>query len=379
MAVFLQQVNDEDLNFCPIIIMIDHYHSFTNNNTVRRQWAVKHELSETFESLTKYLDIVSTYCLDIAIKNGLVGIVSFGSQSTEKVKRDLFDVCNKLRLEAKKILQMHTVTCTVGPVCKIDDISSSFEKALSDAQYRFFLGNDTTITSELVKSIKNIRVYDIFPYTHLLEPLFVAVKEYNVDNLSQALDDIFDLLGTNTSKSDYNSVYFKILSEQEKIMNEIGLYSNDSYRHRLNMLYEQSFETLELARDTLFEFMLDLSIAYNRFKASSLSKDLYSNLLSYIEHNYTDPSLSLSSIADTLSFNPSYLTRFFKERNGMSLMQYVDKMRLDKAKEMLITSDHNIKKIVGLVGYTDEANFFRKFKKKEGISPSQFRDLERQQ
>ena len=370
MSALLQQANDEALSFCVIIMLIDNYDDFVNNNSIRIQWGVKRKLCDLFESLAS--NMYKSYCTDIAIKDGVVGVIAFDSHTDSE---PLLELCGKLRIEARKIPYLQTLTCAISPICDIDNINSSFEKTLANAQYRFFLGNDTTLTNELVQSVKNAKAYDIFQYTHLLEPLFVSIKEYNVDNISKVLDDLFALLGSSTSKSDYNSVYFKILSELEKIMNEIGLYSNDTYRLRLNMLYAHSFETLEQTRDSIFEFMLELSSAYNRFKASNLSKDLYANIISYIEHNYSDPNLSLSSIADALSFNPSYLTRFFKERNGVPLMQYVDNIRLEKARELLKASDYNIKQIVNLVGYTDEANFFRKFKKREGMPPSQFRSL----
>ena len=56
-------------------------------------------------------------------------------------------------------------------------------------------------------------------------------------------------------------------------------------------------------------------------------------------------------------------------------MQYIDKLRFNKAKDLLVSSDYAIKEIVAMAGYVDEANFLRKFKKNEGISPSRYRDI----
>ncbi|MNR51475.1 Arabinose operon regulatory protein [compost metagenome] len=96
-------------------------------------------------------------------------------------------------------------------------------------------------------------------------------------------------------------------------------------------------------------------------------------MLEHVSHNYMDCNLSLSTVAEELSLTPSYVTRYFKNKNGLPLMQYVSKIRIEKAKELLETTNLTIKEIVEQVGFVDENNFSRAFRKREGVSPSQYR------
>ena len=58
-------------------------------------------------------------------------------------------------------------------------------------------------------------------------------------------------------------------------------------------------------------------------------------------------------------------------------MQYIDQKRFEESKRLLTTTTLPIKNIVGQVGYTDEANFSRKFKKYEGVTPTQYRSMQK--
>ena len=73
------------------------------------------------------------------------------------------------------------------------------------------------------------------------------------------------------------------------------------------------------------------------------------------------------------------MSRFFKQETGCSFIQYITMIRMDCAKELLINSDMQIKDIVAQIGYIDVANFVRKFKTYEGVTPGQYREKMRRQ
>lgn len=112
-------------------------------------------------------------------------------------------------------------------------------------------------------------------------------------------------------------------------------------------------------------------------RSAQLSGGLLGTIYDYVEENYASPALSLSSIAESLRFSPSYLTRYFKEKTGISLMQYIDRKRFEESKRLLAATALPVKAIVERVGYTDEANFSRKFKKYEGVTPTQYRAMQK--
>lgn len=85
--------------------------------------------------------------------------------------------------------------------------------------------------------------------------------------------------------------------------------------------------------------------------------------------------LSLDSVSMEIDVTPYYFSRLFKEETGINFIEYVNKLRIDKAKELL-NSDGNmsIKEICMEVGFSDPNYFSRQFKKYAGISPTEYRE-----
>ena len=70
--------------------------------------------------------------------------------------------------------------------------------------------------------------------------------------------------------------------------------------------------------------------------------------------------------------NEKYLQRLFKAETGMSIYQYVSKLRMDAAITLLGASNYNINEIAEYVGYNDRKRFTEIFKKRFGVSPSKY-------
>jgi len=72
--------------------------------------------------------------------------------------------------------------------------------------------------------------------------------------------------------------------------------------------------------------------------------------------------------------NPSYLSYFFKEQTGENFIDYLNKVRIEKAKELLKDSSMSLSEIASQVGYSNAGYFNRIFKKIVGITPGQYRN-----
>lgn len=101
---------------------------------------------------------------------------------------------------------------------------------------------------------------------------------------------------------------------------------------------------------------------------------LKAGILTYVNQHFGESGMGLDAVADEFSVSSNYLSRFFKQETGCTFIQYVTMIRMDRAKELLINSDMQIKEIVAEIGYIDVANFVRKFKSYEGVTPGQYRE-----
>ena len=82
--------------------------------------------------------------------------------------------------------------------------------------------------------------------------------------------------------------------------------------------------------------------------------------------------ITVSSLAESFGFDRSYLYRIFKKRYGIGIKEYIIKVRLEKGKELL-KEGFSVKESAHLVGYDDEFNFSKVFKKEYGVAPSRVR------
>ncbi|WP_028609488.1 response regulator transcription factor [Paenibacillus harenae] len=107
-------------------------------------------------------------------------------------------------------------------------------------------------------------------------------------------------------------------------------------------------------------------------KAASAGNANMKRLLDYIDEHYAEP-LSLTEMAKHFHFNPSYLSSYFSSHNNEGFIDYLHRVRTDKASELLRGGEATISEISGLVGYSDHSYFTKVFKKLTGMSPSRYR------
>jgi AraC-like DNA-binding protein len=106
---------------------------------------------------------------------------------------------------------------------------------------------------------------------------------------------------------------------------------------------------------------------------TNVSNKKFISVLEWIRINI-DKEISVQELADRFNFNPDYLTRLFKKHVGMSTIQYINDMKIAKAKEFLCQSENGIKEIAFNLGFKDEKYFMKLFKEHENLTPSEYRN-----
>lgn len=92
----------------------------------------------------------------------------------------------------------------------------------------------------------------------------------------------------------------------------------------------------------------------------------------YIHEHYQSP-LTIDELAALVKINPTYLISQYKNHYGLPPIEYMHKLRIAKAEELLIMSDRSIEDIGYELGYCDGSYFYRVFKKVTGVAPSFYR------
>lgn len=100
--------------------------------------------------------------------------------------------------------------------------------------------------------------------------------------------------------------------------------------------------------------------------------DKFNDIVIYINDHY-DEDITVTDIAERFFVSESYLSRFFKEKSGKSVMKYVNDVRIERAKTYLLRTSMSVGEIANCVGFDDINYFSRKFRLTSGMTPSEYR------
>lgn len=117
-------------------------------------------------------------------------------------------------------------------------------------------------------------------------------------------------------------------------------------------------------------FHICASLQKNNGSAVSSSEQ---TLLDFIDSHLADIHLTL--LADAVGMNQNYLSQYFKKHFGITFVDYVTRKKIDRAKELLVTTSLTCKAIGESLGYHDPNVFTRTFKKMEAITPNEYRRI----
>jgi len=133
--------------------------------------------------------------------------------------------------------------------------------------------------------------------------------------------------------------------------------------------------TLEYEQFIGYVYVL-LGILFKKMEFSSSDKkvttEFLPDVLSFIEKNFQNE-ITLNDIAYSVGLNPSYLSRTFSDKIGYPITKYINEVRIDHAKSMLLSTDTPVTDIAFASGFTSIRTFNRVFMEHTGITPKEYR------
>lgn len=268
---------------------------------------------------------------------------------------------------------MDTLFLAYGrPVSALSDVHLSYEDAYRLITRRFFCvqGQHTLGYEELP---------DISQATQQLQP----------EKLSEYTDYLVGYLQTFNRKNVAETLYGleNYLYNVQNDISEVKLFLTDLYlriKEKINLIYntldipfptnstvidfiEKKYYMYEIILFLSEQFEMIMNATGNPSRSSVLDDILY-----YIEHNYQG-NIKLETIAPLFGYNSAYLGKIFNKTVGESFNSYVDHMRIEHSKELLLQNNYKVYEIAEKVGYRNVDYFHKKFRKYVGESPAEFR------
>lgn len=124
-------------------------------------------------------------------------------------------------------------------------------------------------------------------------------------------------------------------------------------------------ELINLMKKEIEKIQLDVSNQLN-------NQDIISEMKHYTQENY-QKDLSLKIIGERFNYNSAYLGKKFRKETGKTYLAYLEEIRMEKAKDILLHSNFMVYEIAEMVGYSNVDYFYKKFKNHFHLSPNEFR------
>lgn len=245
-----------------------------------------------------------------------------------------------------------------------------------------FIGNIQNLKIGFDKGMKKITQFkekkQNFPIKFTLEDENLINQAISLNDYNLALNKIKDILYYNLmSDTQITSIIvgeFKyiMLNTLTRLLNQHNIefkkFANDNYE-LFNALNNNSVTETYSTLLKIFEILLTSVIKFDEIKDPTTI-----NIIKYIESNAYDE-LSLTQVADYFNLSEQHISRLLKQNSNIRFKTYLTKLKMDKAKDLLINSNLKIADIAEKIGYTSANSFIRSFKKEFGMSPKEYAKL----
>ncbi|MBC2459234.1 response regulator transcription factor [Clostridium beijerinckii] len=290
---------------------------------------------------------------------------------------DIINECYYLAQEIRKrISLMHNISLTISVSStfkKPFKIKKYFDEAFKLSKMKVFLGNDTIILNNTF--VKNLDL-DTDTLAKRINAINIAIEQNNIENLKSELTHLYD-------KDIRGFMQFNYLNYINSSLLDLVVRTCNRYSIAYEDIFSTSYLPIEIlsTKETVEEmsgwfieiFTKIININFNNSFKIKYSKKV-ADSIDYINKNLFNQSLSLTDIAENINVHKVYLCRIFKEETGENVTQYILKARIDKSKEIILSTNYKLYEISDKLGFNSPQQFSILFKKVTGITPNQFRD-----
>ena len=161
------------------------------------------------------------------------------------------------------------------------------------------------------------------------------------------------------------------INEERMFFPDFG-HAYDFWMSAIQRIYPENAGTV-----TESVFMYTLSFLTDREREPRPQTDRFETVIEYIEGNFADTDLCLGRVADLFFYNEKYLSSLFAKRMEMKFTDYLNSLRVTRAKALLRESEKSLAEIAKASGYSDPFYFSKVFKRLVGETPSEYRKRKR--
>lgn len=341
-----------------------------DKSTLKKGQTENHDLEMMKFSLANVIRRISSKYLNGEVFNFTSNIVVMLSDSKENIELYKDIIVKEISESTQKLFHF---SVRIGVSEEYDSLSGAkpaFQSSISALNYGLIMKKNKEVYISDIEMIGLEKmIFDEANETKLISLIKIGSKK----ELYLFTDELFRGFDNNNQthlQIFLMELYVSVLKAYKSV---IPIYDTDMLQ-RIQMISDiHHYQEIEEIREWFKEFCLtviDSIQTQRKKKTDSLAKKSYD----YLIDNYKEPTLSLKSVSKQMAISPSYFSSLFKKENGISFTNALIKIRMEKAKEHLLTTDCKIVEVALVSGYTDQHYFSYCFKKYFGESPNKIRE-----
>ncbi len=299
----------------------------------------------------------------------LIGVIN-GKNLDDIIVNDFF---REIQQCINKYLKL-SISIGIGSMsASILDISRSYSEALAALKNKIFLGKGLILQHKSVKAANVSEETVLYPFSEEKE-ILNYLKALNTEGIAITLNNIFNRFDQNSATPEnIKNICCRLVVIAVNCIEEMGINFQNSFGTHFNPYME--IEKLEIL-DDLYNWLIaffNRSILLIQENKTLKFKSIIKFALHYIEQNY-NRDISLNEIANMVYVTPNYLSRIFKEEMNVNFVDWLNKLRIEKAKALLLETTFKTYEVADKVGYRDYKYFSYIFKKITGNTPKEFKE-----
>lgn len=278
----------------------------------------------------------------------------------------------------KKYLKYHNATngftVAIGSVADgMSTINYSHIRATEALKYRFSLGKKEIIYIDDIEPRDN----SIIEIDSLKTQLIDSIKIGNIPLADKAIHKIFaNMQDSYTSIDLAQRVCFEIFIMISIAMAQLGQNPEVLFNKSEIWSVLKNYHSLSSLKNLLMNIS-ELAVSLINTTRDEKDTDIINQVKKLVEA-HPDTDISLNEMARKVYISPCYLSSMFKNKAGISYKNYIINIKIEKAKELLTTTDLPIYEIATAVGYKSNQHFSHLFQAQTGLLPTEYRNQHRE-
>jgi len=250
------------------------------------------------------------------------------------------------------------------------DIGKSYMEATTAVHYRLIKGTNKMLFFDEVAPENT----EQFWYPKLeLEQLEANIRIGNVQRLEETIHRIVETIKQQSASLFVaRCICFDMINTIMKTMYDLRLDEIRAENKYPDVLALTKFHTIEELADIVTGVCAEVCSRIGKQNGGQ-DNALLQSMRAYLHAHYNDYHFSLQQAADHFNVSTSYFSRTFKEQTGQTVLEYVNHLRIERAKQLLLTTDDQLQEVVNQIGYSDVSSFIRKFKQLAQMTPTDYR------